>query len=85
VYGGALMVGAMVASTVVTAVGVPVGVKIAVYLVSSVAAVSRRGSEHRRAPGPRRSGRSPEERSDRRGEQGQAQMAGFVLTFRDYG
>ena len=49
-YGGALMVGAMVASTVVTAVGVPVGVKAAVYLVSLVAAI-----------------------------------AGFVLTFRDYG
>ncbi len=50
VYGGALMVGAMVVSTVVTAVGVPTGVKVAVYLVSLVAA-----------------------------------LAGFVLTFRDYG
>ena len=50
VYGGALMVGAMVLATVVTAVGVPTGVKVAVYLVSLVAA-----------------------------------LAGFVLTFRDYG
>jgi ABC-type phosphate transport system permease subunit len=50
VYGGALMVGAMVVSTVVTAVSVPTGVKVAVYLVSLVAA-----------------------------------LAGFVLTFRDYG
>jgi len=50
VYGGALMVGAMVVATVVTAVGVPTGVKVAVYLVSLVAA-----------------------------------LAGFVLTFRDYG
>jgi hypothetical protein len=50
VYGGALMVGAMVVSTVVTAVGAPTGVKVAVYLVSLVAA-----------------------------------LAGFVLTFRDYG
>ena len=49
-YGGALMVGAMVVSTVVTAVSVPTGVRIAVYLVSLVAAI-----------------------------------AGFVLTFRDYG
>ena len=43
------MVGAMVVSTVVTAVGVPAAVKVAVYLVSLVA------------------------------------VAGFVLTFRDYG
>jgi ABC-type phosphate transport system permease subunit len=50
VYGGALMVGAMVVSTVVTAVGVPIGVRVAVYLVSLIAAI-----------------------------------AGFVLTFRDYG
>lgn len=49
-YGGALMVGAMIVSTVVTAVGVPTGVRVAVYLVSVVAAI-----------------------------------AGFVLTFRDYG
>lgn len=40
VYGGALMVGAMVVSTVVTAVGVPTGVKVAVYLVSLVAALT---------------------------------------------
>jgi ABC-type phosphate transport system permease subunit len=39
VYGGALMVGAMIVSTVVTAVGVPTGVRIAVYLVSLVAAI----------------------------------------------
>ena len=38
-YGGALTVGAMVVSTVVTAVGVPGGVRIAVYLVALVAAV----------------------------------------------
>jgi hypothetical protein len=50
VYGGALMVAAMVVSTVVTAVGVPGGVRVGVYLVSLVAA-----------------------------------LAGFVLTFRDYG
>jgi len=40
VYGGALMVGAMVVSTVVTAVGVPTGVKVAVYLVSLMAALT---------------------------------------------
>jgi hypothetical protein len=40
----------MVVSTVVTAAGVPIGVRVAVYLVSLVAAI-----------------------------------AGFVLTFRDYG
>jgi ABC-type phosphate transport system permease subunit len=44
------MVGAMVVSTVVTLVAVPAGVRVAVYLVSLVAA-----------------------------------LAGFVLTFRDYG
>ena len=32
------MVGAMIVSTVVTSVGVPVGVRVAVYLVSLVAA-----------------------------------------------
>jgi hypothetical protein len=50
VYGGALIVGAMVVSFVVTAVGVPVRVRVAVYLVSLVAAI-----------------------------------AGFLMTFRDYG
>ena len=40
VYGGALMVGAMVVSTVVTAVGVPTGVKVAVYVVSLFAAIT---------------------------------------------
>jgi hypothetical protein len=50
VYGGALMVGAMIVSTVVTATGAPIGVRVAVYLVSLLAAI-----------------------------------AGFVLTFRDYG
>ncbi len=40
VYGGALMVGAMVVSTVVTALGVPVGVRVAVYLLSLVAAIA---------------------------------------------
>jgi UDP-N-acetylmuramyl pentapeptide phosphotransferase/UDP-N-acetylglucosamine-1-phosphate transferase len=39
VYGGALMVGAMVVATVVTAVGVPAWVRIAVYLVALVAAL----------------------------------------------
>jgi hypothetical protein len=39
VYGGALMVGAMVVSFAVTAVGVPAGAKVAVYLVSLVAAI----------------------------------------------
>ena len=50
IYGGALMVGAMIVATVVTAVGVPVWLRVAVYLVALVAA-----------------------------------LAGFVLTFRDYG
>jgi len=34
------MVGAMVLATVVTAVGVPTGVKVAVYLVSLMAALT---------------------------------------------
>ena len=40
VYGGALMVGAMVASFLVTTFGVPTGVRVAVYLVSLVAAIT---------------------------------------------
>lgn len=39
VYGGALMVGAMVVSTVVTAMGVPVWVRVSVYVLSLVAAI----------------------------------------------
>jgi hypothetical protein len=39
VYGGGLIVGAMVVATVVTSVGVPGAVRVAVYLVCLVAAL----------------------------------------------
>ena len=38
-YGGALMIGAMVVSFLVTTFGVPTGVRVAVYLISLVAAM----------------------------------------------
>lgn len=39
VYGGAMIVGAMVLATVVTALGVPTAAKIAVYLLCLAAAL----------------------------------------------
>jgi UDP-N-acetylmuramyl pentapeptide phosphotransferase/UDP-N-acetylglucosamine-1-phosphate transferase len=39
VYGGAMIVAAMIVATVVTAVGVPGGVRVGVYLVCLVAAL----------------------------------------------
>ena len=39
VYGGAMIVAAMVVATVVTAAGVPVGLRVAVYLLCLVAAL----------------------------------------------